>query len=376
MTRRIAVFATLLAVGVTTDWWLWRPPPPLPGPPLSAPIAPMPPAASAEAGGLPIVAPILRAAMPAVVSVTVLAPAPAEANPFSPDARFRQYSGREGSAARQATGAGSGVVIDKVRGLILTNYHLVRRAARISVALADGRPLDARLIGTDPAADIALLRINAPSLVSLSLGNSDAVEIGDYVVAIGNPFGLGETTTFGIVSALGRSGLGIEGFEDFIQTNAAINPGNSGGALIDGQGRLIGINSVISVRGGGNVGMGFALPITMARSVADQFLRSGKVMGGHLGVSVADHPAAMPAGLQAELPAGAMITAVALGSPAGEPGPKPGDIPLAVNDRIVVWANQLHALLHLLRPGTTAVIAYLHNGTRAATKLLLTAARQ
>ena len=249
MTRRIAVFATLLAVGVTADWWLWRPPPPLPGPPLSAPIAPMPPAALAEARGLPTVAPILRAAMPAVVSVTVLAPAPAEANPFSPDPRFRQYSGREGSAARKATGAGSGLIIDKVRGLILTNTHLVRRAERISVALADGRPLDARLIGTDPDADIALLRINAPSLVSLSLGNSNAVEIGDYVVAIGNPFGLGETTTFGIVSALGRSSLGIEGFEDFIQTDAAVNPGNSGGALIDSQGRLIGINSVISVRG-------------------------------------------------------------------------------------------------------------------------------
>ena len=374
MTRKIAVFVALLAVGVAAGWGLRRPPPPFPGPPLSTPIAPMPPAASAEARRLPTLAPMLRAAMPAVVSVTVLASATAEGDPLSSDPRFRQYPGRGGSAERQVIGAGSGVIIDAARGLILTNNHLVRGAERIGVALADGRRFAARLIGTDPATDVALLAINAMGLVALPPGNSDTVEIGDYVVAIGNPFDLGETATFGIVSALGRSGLGIEGFEDFIQTDAAINPGNSGGALIDIQGRLIGINSAIIGPAGGNVGIGFAIPIAMARNVADQLLRYGKVTGGHLGVAVADHPAAMPVGQQAELPAGAMITTVAPGSPAGNAGLKPGDILLAVDGRMVVGADQLRALLHLLRPGTIAEIAYLHDGKHMAAKLRLAAA--
>jgi S1-C subfamily serine protease len=181
---------------------------------------------------------------------------------------------------------------------VLTNNHVIKNAERIGVALSDGRLLEAKLVGTDPATDIALISIAAPGLVALALGNSDALEIGDYLVAIGNPFGLGQTATMGIVSALGRTGLGIEGYEDFIQTDAAVNPGNSGGALVDVEGNLIGINAAIVGPSGGNVGIGFAIPINMAQKVADQITRFGKVARGQLGIAIEDHPAAMPVAMR------------------------------------------------------------------------------
>lgn len=201
-------------------------------------------------------------------------------------------------------------------------------------------------------------------LVALPLGNSDALEIGDYVVAIGNPFALGQTATAGIVSALGRSGLGIEGYEDFIQTDAAVNPGNSGGALVDIQGRLVGINAAILGPAGGNIGIGFAIPIAMARAVADQLVRFGKVERGQLGVSINDHPAQMPVGQQAEAPSGAMVVSVLRGSPAENAGLKPGDVIIAVNGKPIVGGAQFRALVGLVRPGDSVTLEVLRNGER------------
>lgn len=302
--RRTALVAAVLVLAVAGWWWVTRPPAPLPGPPLSTPIAAIAPAASTEARGLPTLAPMLRKVMPTVVSITVQAREPAEDNPLYKDPFYRRYFGDQAPAERQVLAAGSGVIIDAERGLVLTNNHVVKNAERIGVALSDGRRIEAKLVGTDAATDIALLSIAAPGLVALPLGNSDDLEIGDYVVAIGNPFGLGQTATMGIISALGRTGLGIEGYEDFIQTDAAVNPGNSGGALVDIDGRLVGINAAIVGPSGGNVGIGFAIPINMVRDVADQLARYGKVARGQLGVVVADHPAAMSVAMQADGPPG------------------------------------------------------------------------
>lgn len=352
---------TLLAVG----WW-WvaaHIPAPLPGPPLSTPIAAIAPASSAEARGLPTLAPMLRKVMPAVVSITVQAREPAQDNPLYQDPYYRRFFGDQAPAERQVLAAGSGVVIDAGRGLVLTNNHVVKNAERIGVALSDGRRVEAKLVGTDPATDIALVSIAAPGLVALPLGNSDSLQIGDYVVAIGNPFGLGQTVTSGIVSALGRTGLGIEGYEDFIQTDAAVNPGNSGGALVDVDGTLIGINAAIVGPSGGNVGIGFAIPINMAREVADQLARFGKVARGQLGVAVADHPADMPVALQAQTPSGAMITDVVQNSAAAKAGLQSGDLIVAINGKPVVGAAQLRTRVGLVRVGETIEVEYLRNGT-------------
>jgi Do/DeqQ family serine protease len=256
------------------------------------------------------------------------------------------------------------VVIDAERGLVLTNNHVVRNAQRIGVALSDGRRIEAKLVGADPPTDLALLSITAQGLVGLALGDSDKLEIGDYVVAIGNPFGLGQTVTFGVVSALGRSGLGIEGYEDFIQTDAAVNPGNSGGALVDIDGHLIGINTAIVGPAGGNIGIGFAVPSNMVRQVAEQLARSGKVNRGQLGVSVQDHPGAMPTALQAESPPGAMVAEVAPGSPADKAGLRRGDVIIAVDGRPIVSAGQLRARVGLIPVGQSVELEVLRDGNR------------
>lgn len=363
--RRISLVGVIVVSALAGWWWTTRSPAPsLPGPPISASIASTTPAASADARGLPTLAPILRRVTPAVVSITVLARVPNEDNPLYKDPYYRRFFGNEPPAERQALSAGSGVVIDADRGLVLTNDHVVRNAERIGVALSNGRRLEAKLVGTDPATDIALLSVTAQGLLALPLGNSDALEIGDYVVAIGNPFGLGQTVTAGIVSALGRSGLGMEGYEDFVQTDAAINPGNSGGALVDIEGRLIGINTAIIGPAGGNVGIGFAIPANMAREVADQLARFGKITRGQLGVAVQDHPAAMPATLQAGIPPGAMVADVVQGSAAAKAGLRRGDVIIAVSGKPVVSAAQLRNRVGLVRLGETLEIEFLRNGTR------------
>jgi serine protease Do/serine protease DegQ len=300
--------------------------------------------------------------MPAVVSITVRARVAAEDNPLYRDPYFRRYFGYQAPAEREALNAGSGVVIETDRGLVLTNNHVVRNAEQIGATLSDGRRIEAKLVGTDPPTDIAVVSISTKGLVALPLGNPDELEIGDHVVAIGNPFGLGQTVTAGIVSALGRSGLGIEGYEEFIKTDAAINPGNSGGALVDLDGRLIGINTAIVGPAGGNVGIGFAIPITTARKVADQLVRLGKVTRGQLGVSIADHPAAMPASAQAQSPAGAMVVNVAPGSAAATAGLQRGDLIVAINGKPIVSGAQLRSRLGLVPLGGSVDLDVLRNG--------------
>ncbi len=369
--RKIGVLAAVLVVAVAA-WWVTQPAP-LPGPPLSTPIAAVPPAASAEARGLPTLAPALRKVLPAVVSITVQAREPAEENPLYKDPYYRRFFGDKPPPERQVLAAGSGVIIDAARGLVLTNNHVVKNAERIAVALSGGQRIEAKLVGTDPATDIALLSIAAPGLAALPLGNSDGLETGDYVVAVGNPFGLGQTVTFGIVSALGRAGLGIEGYEDFIQTDAAINPGNSGGALVDIDGRLVGINAAIVGPSGGNVGIGFAIPINMARGIADQLARFGKVTRGQLGVATEDHPAAMPVALQAVTPPGAMVTDVVRGSAAEKAGIERGDVIVAVDSKPVVSAAQLRTRVGLMRAGETIDVEYVRNGNRVKVNARLAA---
>ena len=363
--RNLMFVVAIILVGLAGWWWgMQSGAPQLPAPPLSAPIASVAPVGSAAARGLPTLAPMLRQIMPAVVSITVLSRAPAEDNPLYRDPFYRRYFGNQPPAERRALSAGSGVIIDATRGLVLTNNHVARNADRIEVALSDGRRVEAKLVGADPTTDIALLSVSAQGLVSMPLGTSDELEIGDYVVAIGNPFGLGQTVTFGIISALGRSGLNIEGLEDFIQTDAAINPGNSGGALVDIDGHLIGINTAILGSAGGNVGIGFAIPITMAQQIADQLARFGKVARGQLGMSIQDHPAGMPVAAQSGVQAGAMIADVAPGSPAEKAGLRRGDLIIAVNGNPIVNTAQLRARVGLVRVGQTVTLDFMRNGER------------
>ncbi|GIX31582.1 MAG: hypothetical protein KatS3mg124_2054 [Porticoccaceae bacterium] len=226
------------------------------------------------------------------------------------------------------------MIVDAQRGIVLTNHHVIRGADEVQVALADGRTFAARLLGSDPDLDVAVLEIAPRELTALPLGDSDQLRVGDFVVAIGNPFGLGQTVTTGVVSALGRTGLGIEGYENFIQTDASINPGNSGGALVDLAGRLVGINTAILAPSGGNVGIGFAIPVNMARASMEQILAHGEVRRGRLGVGLQDLSAELrePLGLPETL-RGVLVTEVEPGSAAARAGLAPGDLILAVDGR-------------------------------------------
>ena len=216
-------------------------------------------------------------------------------NPLLSDPFFRRFfnipddqAQPQPRAQRRQASAGSGVIVDKDAGTIITNYHVIKGADEIQVSLTDGRTFQAELVGADSEVDIAVLKIKADNLTALPIANSDKLRVGDFVVAIGNPFALGQTITTGVVSALGRTGLGIEGYENFIQTDASINPGNSGGALVNLNGELVGINTAILAPGGGNVGIGFAIPVNMMRNVADQILTAGEVTRGQIGVAIQD----------------------------------------------------------------------------------------
>ena len=246
------------------------------------------------AGGLPVavdgrplpsLAPMIKQVTPAVVNIATRSRVRVHQNPLMADPFFRRFFNLPPlQRENKVQSVGSGVIVDALEGYILTNNHVIANADQIIVTLRDRRQLTAELVGTDPATDIAVLRIPAENLTALPLGDSDALEVGDFVVAIGNPFGIGQTVTSGIVSALRRSGLGIEGIEDFIQTDASINPGNSGGALVTLDGQLIGINTAIIGPSGGNVGIGFAIPTNMALQIMDQLVTYGEVRRGRLGV--------------------------------------------------------------------------------------------
>ncbi len=283
------------------------------------------------------VAPLVEQAAPAVVNIAVLQTSPLQQNPLLQDPYFRRYFGVPDEAMAPRLSAGSGVIIDSRRGLVITNYHVIDNARAIEVGLNDRRRFEAELLGGDRATDIALLRIRGSDLPQLTLGNSDEVKVGDYVVAIGNPFGLGQTVTAGIVSALGR-GLSEGGYEGYIQTDAPINPGNSGGPLIGMGGTVVGINSAI-FGPGANVGIGFAVPAATARFVTEQILQHGEVRRGQIGATVAD--TIPPAGGGKPPATGALIAQVQPGSAAAQAGLRQGDIVIAVDGRSTSTATAL-----------------------------------
>jgi Do/DeqQ family serine protease len=290
--------------------------------------------------GLPTLAPVLEKVTPAVVNIAVLQRSPEEQNPMLRDPFFRRFFGSPQQQQPQIS-AGSGVIVDARNGYIITNAHVIKDAREIQVTLKDNRRLAAKLVGSDPGTDIALLKVESSNLVDAKFGDSDAMQVGDFVIAIGNPFGIGQTATSGIVSALGRSGLSVEGYEYFIQTDASINPGNSGGALVNLKGELIGINSAIIGPSGGNVGIGFAVPAVMARAVMEQLLRYGEVRRGRLGIAMQD-----VAGSD-----GAVVTEVQADSPATQAGLRKGDVVTGLNGRPVRGAAELRARLGVVPVG-------------------------
>ena len=300
--------------------------------------------------GLPTLAPILRKVTPAVVNISVLQQSPEERNPLLSDPLFRRFFGIPEENSRRIA-AGSGVVVDAKHGYILTNHHVIQDAKQIVVTLKDHRRFPARLVGSDAGTDIALLKIDATGLTQLPFGDSDSLRVGDFVIAIGNPFALGQTATAGIVSALGRSGLNIEGYENFIQTDASINPGNSGGALVDLRGRLVGINTAIIGPAGGNVGIGFAVPSNMARAVMRQLIRYGEVRRGRLGISMQDLTPKLARALGVKADNGVVITQVQPGSPAARAGLREGDVVVELDGHPMRNAVEMRAQLAVTPAG-------------------------
>jgi serine protease Do/serine protease DegQ len=314
-----------------------------------------------DSRGLPTLAPMLEKVTPAVVNIAVLVRTPEE-NPMMRDPFFRRFFDLPDRPARPQVSAGSGVIVDAARGLVITNHHVVKDAQEVLVTLKDRRQLPAQVVGTDSGTDIALLRVKPETLVAMKLGDSDALQVGDYVVAIGNPFGIGQTVTSGIVSALGRSGLSGEGYEDFIQTDASINPGNSGGALVNLRGELVGINSAIIGPSGGNVGIGFAVPINMARTVVEQILRYGEVRRGRLGVGTEDITPELAKQLGLANADGAVVGSVDKGSPADRAGLKVDDVVVAMNGRAVRSSSDLRNRVGLVPIGDEVELRVLRAG--------------
>ena len=316
---------------------------------------------------MPSLAPMIRRVSPSVVSIgiqgTVREQGPR--NPLLEDPFFRRFFNvppDAGARERPFQSAGSGVVVDAKQGYIITNAHVVENAREITVTLSDQREFSAKLIGSDPQTDIAVIQIKADGLSQIGFGDSDALEPGDYVAAIGNPFGLQQSVSYGIVSALGRSGMNPDGFESLIQTDASINPGNSGGALVNLRGELVGINNMILSRSGGNIGIGFAIPVNMARSVMDQLIKFGSVKRGQLGVTIAPVTPDIAQALGIASNSGALITQVAKESAAARAGLQAGDVVTALNGRKVKSAAELRNAIGLLRVGDKVQVALLREG--------------
>jgi serine protease DegQ len=275
-------------------------------------------------------------------------------NPMLSDPLLRRFFGQQIDPGPQKTfSLGSGVIVS-AQGYILTNNHVVEGADAIELVMADGRKLTGKIVGTDPDTDIAVLKVNADNLPAITLGNDEKLQVGDSVLAIGNPFGVTNTVTAGIVSALGRNQLGINEFENFIQTDAAINPGNSGGALIDSNGNLVGINTAIYSRTGGTMGIGFAIPVSLAKPVMEQIISTGQVTRGYMGVVFSELNAQTVRALDAKSDKGALIREVVPGSPAERAGLRSGDIVVSVNGKATDDATTLRNQISVLSPGTKA----------------------
>lgn len=314
---------------------------------------------------LPSIAPMLEKTTLAVVNIATRGHRQIKENPLLSDPFFRRFFDRPNRPrTRKTQSLGSGVIVDAQKGYILTNNHVVGKADEITVTLRDGRSFEAKMVGTDPESDVAVIQIPADNLQDLPIANSDKLRVGDFVVAIGNPFGLGQTVTSGIVSALGRSGLGIEGYEDFIQTDASINPGNSGGALVNLRGELVGINTAIIAPGGGNVGIGFAIPANMAVSLMSHLITDGEVNRGRLGVAVQDLTPDLAKAFGLKNQRGAVITQILEGSPAEKAGLKPGDIITSINGKKVKNGTSIRNAVGLLKIGDKVVMQVIQKGKR------------
>ena len=304
---------------------------------------------------------MLELVTPAVVNISTRGPM-REANPLMDDPLFRRFFGfPDVDSEPGPQSLGSGVVVDAKEGLVVTNHHVIANASEITVTLSDGRELLAELVGTDPQADIAVVRIPGEDLVEIDWADSDVLRVGDFCVAIGNPFGLGQTVTSGIVSALGRSGLGIEDFEDFIQTDASINPGNSGGALVNLNGELIGINTAIVGPSGGNVGIGFAIPSNLARGLIEQLVEYGVVRRGALGISAQELNAELAAAFGVKGKYGVIIQRIRPGSPAEKAGLEVGDVITAVDGRPVRNIAAVKNRIGLVRLGQRLRLSIIRN---------------
>jgi Do/DeqQ family serine protease len=319
-------------------------------------------------------APIIEPVMPAVVNISVKGHVQQSVGGPLDDPFFRRFFNiPDKPERREFQAAGSGVIVDAQRGFILTNSHVVDDAENISVTLSDDRQFDAELVGKDPETDIAVIKIPHESLTAVPLGESENLQVGDFVIAIGNPFGLSHTVTSGIVSAVGRSGLGIEGYEDFIQTDASINPGNSGGALLDLQGDLVGINTAIVGPSGGNVGIGFAIPISMARSVMEQLVNNGKVERGQLGILVQDLTPDVAKAMGATVTHGAVIAQVTKNSAAEHADLRAGDVIEAVDGQTIRNGADLRNKIGLKDVGQTVRLSVIRDGENLTRDVTLAA---
>jgi serine protease DegS len=329
--------------------------------------APAPPAATARdtAPSSPVAsyANAVQAAAPAVVNIYTTKVVTQRSPAFSDDPLFRHFFQGDSSVPRQRleSSLGSGVIIS-AQGYILTNNHVVAGADEIQVALIDGRSASASVVGTDPETDLALLKVDLTNLPSIVFGRTDELRVGDVVLAIGNPFGVGQTVTQGIVSATGRQQLGISTFENFIQTDAAINPGNSGGALINTQGQLAGINTAIFSRSGGSQGIGFAIPANLAKTVMEQILKQGRVIRGWLGINAQDITPDLAESFGIHSHQGAIVSGVYPGSAADHAGLLPGDVLMQVDDKTVADARSAMNITASLAPGSQVELAIIRQG--------------
>ena len=312
-----------------------------------------------------------KRAMPSVVNIFTSKEAKQPKNPFMDDPFFRKFFGdRFGDQEEKQFSLGSGVIVSP-QGYILTNNHVVEAADEIEVALADGRKATAKLVGTDPETDLAVIKIDMKGLPAITLGRIDEARVGDVVLAIGNPFGVGQTVTMGIISALGRNHLGINTFENFIQTDAAINPGNSGGALIDTKGNLLGINTAIYSRSGGSLGIGFAIPVTTVKMVMESIISTGQVVRGWIGVEPQDITPELAESFGLKRKSGTIIAGVLKGGPADKAGMRPGDILVAVNGKPVTDTTDMLNVIAQLKPGEKAHMTILRKSQENTLEVLI-----
>ena len=337
-----------------------------PAPAQAVPASPAVDSGARSVAPMPSLAPMIRRVSPAVVSIGTRGTVREQGrNPLLDDPFFRRFFNAPpdgGVRERPFQSAGSGVIADAAKGYIITNAHVVENAREITVTLLDERELTAKLVGSDPRTDIAIIQIEAAGLTQVTIGDSDRLEPGDYVAAIGNPFGLQHSVSYGIVSALGRSGMNPDGFESLIQTDASINPGNSGGALVNLRGELVGINNMILSGSGGNIGIGFAIPANMARSVMDQLIRFGSVKRGQLGVTLAPLTQDIAQALGLPVTSGALVTQVLRDSAAARAGLRAGDVVTTLNGRTVKSSAEFRNVIGLLRVGDKVDVGVLREG--------------